>query len=74
MIGQLETVLEEVSGLGDLVHAPEDAEAQLPPGRRDTALHSRVRGLADDLTVAADHCAALAVRLGRVADTLGPTQ
>ena len=74
VIGQLEAVLEEVSGLGDLVHALEDAEAQLPPGCRDVALHSRVRGLGDDLAVAADHCAALAVRLGLVADTLGSSR
>jgi hypothetical protein len=74
VVGQLEAVLEKVSGLGDLVHALEDVDAQLPPGCRDVALHSRVRGLGDDLAVAADQCAALAVRLGRVADTLGSSR
>jgi len=72
LVGQLEAVLEEVSGLGDMVRAIEDLTSNCVPGRGDGALECRVRRIADDLGTAAAEWAGHAGRLGRVADALWP--
>jgi hypothetical protein len=72
LVGQLEAVLEEVSGLGDVVRAVEDATAELSSDQRDFAVEGRVRRVRDDLGAEAARWPSLAVRLGLVADALQP--
>jgi len=69
-VGQLEAVLEELSGLSDVVRAIEDATADLCADHWDFALEGRVRTLGDQLEQEATGWPSLAVRLGLVADTL----
>ena len=57
LVGQLEAVLEEVSGLGDVVQAIEDATADLAADCRDIAVEGRVRRLRDDLEARGDRLA-----------------
>jgi hypothetical protein len=72
-VGQLEAALEEVSGLGDVVRAIEDASADLAGQDRDRAVEARVRRLSDDLGAEAAGWPSLVVRLGLVADALRPS-
>ena len=73
LIGQLEAVLEEVSGLGDVVQAIEDATVDLAADGREIAVEGRVRRVRDDLGVEAAGWPSLVVRLGLVADALRPS-
>jgi|GEM_PF-1219649 len=72
LLGLLEAVMQEVSGLGDMFRAIEDLTTNCVPGRGDGALECRVRRIADDLGTAAAEWAGHAGRLGRVADALWP--
>ena len=69
-VGQLEAALEEVSGLGDVVRAIEDAIVDLAGHDRDLAVEARVRQLRDGLGAEAAGWPSLVVRLGLVADAL----
>jgi len=74
LIGQLEAVLEEVSGLGDVVRAIEQTVADLVAEHRDLAVQARmIRRLRDVLGVEAARWPSLVVRLGLVADALRPS-
>jgi hypothetical protein len=70
LVGQLEAALEEVSGLGDVIRAIEDATADLSADHWDFGIEARVRRLRDDLEREATGWPSLAVRLGLVADTI----
>jgi uncharacterized protein YhaN len=70
LVGQLEADLEEVSGLGDVIRAIEDATADLSADHREFGIEARVRRLRDDLEREATGWPSLAVRLGLVADTI----
>src|SRR5664279_3090473 len=62
LVGQLEAVLEEVSGLGEVVQAIENATVDLAADCREVALKWRVRRLSDDLGVEAAGWPSLVVR------------
>ena len=70
MVAQLEAVLEEVSGLGDVVRAIEDTTAD---SRLGTGMSPSDEGSAESAMIwvrEATGWPSLAVRLGLVADTL----
>ena len=72
LVGQLEALMQEVSGLGDVVQAIEDLTTDCAPGYGNDALERRVRRIGDDLDAAAAGWAGHAGRLGRAADALWP--
>jgi len=69
-VAQLEAVLEEVSGLDDVVRAIEDVTTDYAAGCGNVSLERRIRMLGDDLGVAAAGWAIHAGCLRLVADTI----
>ena len=69
-VAQLEAVLEEVSGLDDVVRAIEETTTEYAAGCGNVSLERRIRMLGDDLGVAAAGWAGHAGRLRLVADTI----
>ena len=73
LLGQLEAVMQDVSGLGDVVQAIEDFTLDSAPGCGDVLLERRVRRIGDDLAATAAIWPSHAGRVGRVADALWPS-
>jgi hypothetical protein len=73
LLGQLEALMQEVSGLGDVVQAIEDLTRDCAPGCGDGALERRVRRIGDDLGAIAAGWVGHARHVGRVADLLWPS-
>ena len=71
--GQLEAILDEMSKLGDVVHAIEDAITDLSYGQPNFTIEARIRRVRDDLEVEAARWPSLVVRLGLISDALRPS-
>ena len=71
--GQLEAILDEMSKLGDVVHAIEDAITDLSYGQPNFTIEARIRRVRDDLEVQAARWPSLVVRLGLISDALRPS-